>query len=776
VNPPHDHRHPGTRLHSCLWLAAIFLLLSGTDGTPAPLPTYQEIEPLLAEYCYDCHGDGLDRGGLELDIFTSEDDILKHRKVWETVLFNVENWIMPPTDKKKQPSQEQREQLARYLENLLFYCDCDNPDPGRVTIRRLNRTEYNNTIRDLLGIRIRPADSFPDDDSGYGFDNIGDVLSLPPILMERYLIAADQALDAAILIGTPEPVVETITASEMGGGKLRDTGTRVRSKNGTIAASFYAPHRGNYKIHIHASGRQAGEDPVRAVITVGRREVLRADIPQTHETPAILKNEIQLDAGRHVVGVTFTNDYTDHTTGDNRDLIVHQITVDGPYDGTAETFPESHKRIFIASPDKIGELPAARKILKKFMNRAFRRPAKNSEVSKLLKFVTLAKKHGDSFEIGIKQALRAVLVSPHFLFRIEWQPEPDNPDKIHPISEFALASRLSYFLWSSMPDDTLLSLAFKDQLSLNLDAQIDRMLADPKSDSLAKNFAGQWLETRNLKIVAPDPEHFPKFDAQLADSMRQETETFFSHILEKNLSVLDFLTADYTFVDEVLASHYGIAEISGEQFQKVSLQGEPRRGLLGHASILTITSDPTRTSPVKRGKWILENLLGTPPPPPPPNVPTLEEGENKENEPSTTLRQRLEEHRNKTGCASCHSLMDPLGFGLENFDPVGGFRTEDAHGAIDSSGRLTSGQVFSGATQLAEILLKDRREAFLRCLTEKMLTYALGRGMEFYDKCAVEEIMGKCSDDGYRFQTLIKAVIGSVPFQKRRGDGLPKNY
>ncbi|CAN5142212.1 DUF1592 domain-containing protein [soil metagenome] len=728
----------------------------------------RDIEPLLAEFCYDCHGDGVDKGDLTLDGATSADHILEDRANWETVLYNVENWVMPPPDKKRQPTEAERTRIAQFLESLLYPVDCDNPDPGRTTIRRLNRAEYNNTMRDLIGLDLRPADDFPADDAGYGFDTIGDVLSLPPILMERYLMAADALLDAAIVAGPPEAEKFTFGASTLRGGTFTEAKGRHLTSEGAVTFEHRFPAEGDYRLRIQASADRAGDELPKMVVSANDQSHPAIEVDAT-VVPKAYDLRIPVPKGHQTVSVAFVNDFYDAASGADRNLYISAIELEGPFAAKGSELPETHRNIFIADPKELGEDRAAKAIIQRFANRAFRRPAKRAEVERLASFVKLARGRGDTFEMGIKQALRACLVSPHFLFRIEWQPEPDNPQRIHDISDFALASRLSYFLWSTMPDDELLSLAFNDELRPNLAAQVDRMLADPKIAAFAENFAGQWLETRNLLVQKPDADTFPEFTPELRDAMAGETRELFLHILRQNLPVTEFLTADYTFANGPLAEHYGIQGIGGRQFHKVSLQGTNRRGILSHASILTVTSDPARTSPVKRGKWVLDNLLGTPPPPPPPNVPELDGGG--DDKLTGTLRQQMEEHRNNPACAGCHSLMDPLGFGLENYDAIGRYREQDAAGPIDPSGKLVSGQEFRGASELTAILATDKHDLFVRCLTKKLLTYALGRGVEWYDKCAVDEITTAAANDGHQFQSLIHALTRSVPFQKRRGDG-----
>jgi hypothetical protein len=390
-----------------------------------------------------------------------------------------------------------------------------------------------------------------------------------------------------------------------------------------------------------------------------------------------------------------------------------------------------------------------------------------AEVERLMKLYDFARRNGEVFEGGVAQALKAVLVSPNFLFRGELQPEPDNPKAVHPVNEFALAARLSYFLWSTMPDEELSALAEKNLLRKNLEAQVRRMLNDRRSRALVENFAGQWLQLRNLAIIQPDRKLFPSYDAKLRAAMTRETELLFETVVREDCSVFEFLTADYTFVNERLARHYGLAGVSGEDFQRVSLKGQPRAGVLTHASILTLTSNPTRTSPVKRGKWVLENLLATPPPPPAPGVPELDG----QKQLTGTLRQRMEQHRANPTCASCHTKMDAIGFGLENYDAIGAFRAQDGGAAIDPSGELNAAEKFQGPVDLAKLLATKKQDDYLRCLSEKLLTYALGRGLEYYDRNTVKSIADGLAKRRYTFSGLVLEVVNSVPFQKRRGEG-----
>jgi hypothetical protein len=593
---------------------------------PAVRVTFsKDVAPLLARYCAMCHGGKRPKGDLSLDRFTDDAAAKKHPEIWEKVAQNLRSGDMPPKGKPR-PTGAELAVITAWIDRETARVDCTKPsDPGRVTIRRLNRVEYRNTVRDLLGVDYKPADDFPSDDVGYGFDNIGDVLSLSPLLLERYLDAAERIVDLAF-------------------------------KDPKIRERILAPSKGK------------------------KAEVVRSTI-------------------------------------------------------------------------------------ERLARRAYRRPVTADEVARLARFVDLAEGSGQNLNQGLQLALKAMLVSPHFLFRVEVD-HVTKPGAIYPINDFELASRLSYFLWSSMPDDELFRVAGMGGLRKDLDTQVRRMVRDPRAGALTANFAGQWLQLRSLKDVSPDPKTFPSFSPQLRDAMRRETELFFETVVKEDRSILDFLDGDFTFVNETLARHYGIAGVKGNDFQRVKLSGDTARGgVLTHASILTVTSNPTRTSPVKRGKWILENILGTPPPPPPPDAGELPDDKS---ELKGTLRQRMEMHRSKAICASCHQRMDPLGFALENFDGIGAWRTRDGRFPVDAGGTLPDGQSFEGAKGLRGVL-KARAADFRRCLAEKMLTYALGRGLEFYDKCAVDKICAAMTRNGDRFSSMVVAIVNSEPFLLRKG-------
>ncbi len=592
-----------------------------------------DVVPFLEMHCVGCHGGKKPKAELPLDQFVKHADVDSDRDSWQAVFDMVSGHEMPPED-RPQPSAAERDRFLVWISARLEEFDCsEHRHPGRVTIRRLNRTEYDNTIRDLVGVDFHPSQDFPDDNLGNGFDNMGEMLSLPPLLMEKYVAAAEQ-------------IVDRMLADK----SLRD-----------------------------------------------------------------------------------------------------QI-------------------IFCRPSQEVSARDCVQRIVRRFVTRAYRRPARQGEIDRLMLLAKAANDHGRDFDHSVGFAIQAVLVSPHFLFRVELDDElPETESRL--LNDYELATRLSYFLWSSMPDRQLFQVAASGKLSQDkvLNEQIQRMLLDPKSDALVENLVGQWLQLRALAIMEPDPEQYPDFDEALREAMEQETLHFFQHVMRSDRSVLEILDADYSFVNERLARHYGFNEVSGRDFRKVKLTDSRRGGVLTHASVLTLTSNPTRTSPVKRGKWILENILGTPPPPPPPNVEELAEGDDAELLGS--LRERMEQHRADPNCAVCHTKMDALGFGFENFDGIGAWREKDGKFQIDPSGTLPGGRSFQGPSDLRAILKTSYRDDFVRCLAEKVLTFAVGRGLESYDGCAVDEIIAELENNDYRFSVLIEAIVRSDPFRMRGSKG-----
>ncbi len=732
-----------------------------------------DIQPLLKKLCYDCHGATTSEADLSLEKFESAQSILEGRKTWLKSIERVEKKEMPPKE-GEQPSDAERAKLTEFLKNAVNAIDCGKTaDPGRVTIRRLNRFEYQNTIRDWIGLTYKPAADFPGDDVGYGFDNIGDVMSLPPILMEKYMTAAELIAKKAIVTEGLDPPVKmellATTFQKPAGAADQEGGIVTLATDGTLKHEIELPSEGTYEISVIAAQTQGGNESAKMKVSlpgIGEKEFqVRAARNKTGE----FKQELKTKGGKQTVEISFLNDFYDPNAKDerkrDRNLIVHRLKVSGPKEFKATTIPETHKKLVIVRPSKdLNDYEAAKQVCTSLVRNAFRRPPRGDEVDRLIRIVQLAQDQGENFETGVQYALQAVLISPHFLFRMELDPAPG---EVRSLSDHELAVRLAYFLWSTAPDAELSKLADEGKLHDKeiLRGQVKRMLSDDKSHAVVDNFAAQWLQLRLLSRMKPDQKAYPQFsDALLAD-MRRETEMLFEFVMSENRPVLELLTADYTFVNDRLADLYGIENIKGDQFRKISLADSPRRGILMQSSILTVTSNPTRTSPVKRGRWVLDNLLNMPPPPAPPDVPLLDDDNGKQL--TGTLRQRMEQHRSNPTCATCHQKMDPLGFALENFDGIGKWRKQDGGADIDASGDLPSGEKFSGARELIDLLVKSKKEEFHRCVSEKLLTYALGRGLEYYDQCAIDAIMKQMTADEGRFHTLVYAIVESEPFQKR---------
>jgi Protein of unknown function (DUF1592)/Protein of unknown function (DUF1588)/Protein of unknown function (DUF1587)/Protein of unknown function (DUF1585)/Protein of unknown function (DUF1595)/Planctomycete cytochrome C len=741
-----------------------------------PAKSFKEtVAPVLAKYCVTCHGGTEPKGELALDSYADDRAAEKERGTWERVKEMLELGEMPPKGKPR-PTEAELERLTSWIDATIAKTDCaGETKPGRVTIRRLNRVEYNNTVRDLVGIDFQPADDFPSDDVGYGFDNIGDVLSMSPILVEKYVAAAGQIVEKAIVLDAAAKVpVKRMEAKDLSGGDR--LGSRIVISKKEAWAEYPFPKGGEYSARVKAftafNDEKLDKLP-RLVVQVDGREILAVDVKESKDNARTHTVRLDLSAGTHRIGLSDgsgaarTEAAPDEQTRRTL-LMVEFLEVRGPVE-----LPASHRKLITVEPsrDRSRE-ECSRKILSEFATHAFRRPATPDELERLVKLTKLVDQQGDGFERGIQLAMQAVLASPQFLFRVEADPGRNEPSNAHLISEFELATRLSYFLWSTMPDDELFDLARRGELRKPgvLDHQVQRMLADPKSQSLVENFAGQWLQLRDIPKINPDVELFPTFDFQLRTAMERETELFFESIMRDDRSLLEFLDAKYTFINERLARHYQIDGVTGDEFRRVSLEGSPRRGVLTHASVLSITSNPTRTSPVKRGKWILENILGAAPPPPPPGVAELDDS--KDATLKGSLRERMEQHRSKPMCASCHARMDPIGFAFENFDAIGAWRDFDGKFTIDPAGTLPGGTQFNGPTELVDLLKTVRRQQFCRCISEKMLTYAVGRGLEPYDRCAVDKIIEALERNDFRFSSLITAITHSDPFQFRgaRGD------
>ena len=794
------------------------------------------IQPFLAKNCSACHNAKQKAGGLNVDALAG---VAQNRDTWEAIARMVGTGQMPPPGLPR-PDRAQSQSVTGWIERELDRIDAAaKPNPGRVTARRLNRAEYNNTVRDLLGVDFKPADDFPQDDSGYGFDNIADALSLSPVLMEKYLSAAEKIVRTALT--GPERFKPTVVrhqppyrAGSDGGDNSRFlsilpyTITDYDLTGLSLPSALHTMHRfpadGIYEFRIDPEGnRPKPSEPFPVAVWIDGKQVASVNF-EASDNPTAMEGVDQLvklraPAGDHWVAVSPLHLFEGlpakygglHPTAkpeplprarpvfsppanstpqqlaefeEQRKLFaaranrgpritdvsfrVNFIEIAGPFEQRTGPDPASLARIFRcghAAGAATHSAACARKVVTDLARRAYRRPATPREVNRLLALADSSRGRGAAFEQSIGTAITAMLVSPHFLFRIERDPPGDAR---HRVSSHELATRLSYFLWSSAPDEELLRSADQGALANPrvLAAQVRRMLADPKSQALVENFGGQWLQFRALESVRPDPERFMAFDDYVRLSMKRETELFLEHMIREDGRLLDFLNGKYSYLNQKLAEFYGVPGVKGPEFRKVALEGNQRGGVLTHGSVLTVSSYATRTSVVLRGKWVLENLLNAPVPPPPPDVPPLDEAVPGA---SMSLRQQMEKHRTNAVCASCHSRMDPLGFGLENFDAIGRWRTQDGKFPIDASGKLPDGAAFDGPGQLRDYL-EANGPAFLEGISEKMLTYALGRGLERFDRPAVKQIARQAARDGARFSSLVTGIAASLPFQERQGD------
>ena len=786
------------RLRLCLAGAlALNLAAPGRFGAISQTTaTASEPRAVLNQYCVSCHNEKLKSGELALDTVNAENPGA-NPEVWEKVVRKLRGRMMPPPGRPR-PDESTYDALVSTLEKSLDRAALANPNPGRTeTFRRLNRTEYQNTIRDLLAMDVDVASLLPKDDASYGFDNVG-VGGLSPTLLERYLAAAQKI--SRLAVGTPvkTPAANVVVLPADGTQEDHTDGLPFGTRGGTIARYTF-PVDAEYELQVRLM-RNRNEnveglsEPHEMEITVdGTRVGLFTIRPQRTAQGGVyyadqdvdknLKVRVLVKAGPHAVAATFLlktgalieterQPYQAHFNMDRHPRVqpaVYSVSITGPFDSTGVGSTPSRDRIFVCRPAKPSdEERCAANIVSTLARRAYRRNVSADDLRVPLTFYREARAAGD-FDTGIEMALRAILTSAEFLFRMERDPDNAARNRRYRISDVELASRLSFFLWSSIPDDELLDLATRGKLQdpAVLEKQVRRMLADSRSESLVSSFAEQWLYLRNLAAAGPDPRLFPDFDDNLRQAMRRETELFFQSIMKEDRSVVDLLRADYTFLNERLAKHYGIPNVYGSNFRRVSLAGDAvRGGLLGQGSILTVTSYGNRTSPVLRGKWILENILGTPPPPPPPNVPPLRDN------PTTgkvlTMRERMAQHRINPACSGCHQLMDPIGLSMENFDAVGRWRNRgEGDTAIDPAGALPSGAAFEGVAGLKRSLL-SHPELFVNTMTEKLLTYGLGRGLDYYDAPAVRAITREAATNEYRFSSLILGVVKSTPFQMRR--------
>jgi len=825
-----------------IWSLPIFLLFAASATAQTTTEFQDSVQPFFAKTCVPCHNAKLNSGGLNLEPYNTPESVTKDREKFELVLSKLQAGEMPPKGLPR-PSGGDLKKVESWIQEEFDRADAAiKPNPGRVTARRLNRAEYNNTVRDLLGVDFHPADDFPQDDSGYGFDDIGDALSLSPVLMEKYLGAAEKVAHNAIF--GQQNLKPTVVRHQPPYREGTDGGNNSRFLSKipwtitdydltglTLPSSVHMMHTfpadGDYEFRISPEGnRPRPSEPFKVAVWIDGKQVAYVTFEATTNGTGLegLEQAVtaHAPAGEHWVAVSALRQYeglpakygalnptaqpdipapqfggTPRTLppdatpeqkaafearqkagrgGGGRaarppaitdmSFRVNFVEISGPFHPKTDPSPESLKKIFVCKE----HTPACeRTIVSNLARRAYRRDPAPQEISSLLKLISADQKRGASFDQSIAVAVEAVLVSPHFLFRIEDDPRPGAAgDTEHRISQYELASRLSYFIWSSMPDDELLRCAERKTLRdpQVLNAQVRRMLKDLKSNALVENFGGQWLRFRALESVQPDPVAFMAFDDYLRISMQRETEMFLQNLLTTDGNILDLLNGKYSFLNEELARYYGIAGVVGPEFRKVDLTGTSRGGVLTQGSVLTTSSYATRTSVVLRGKWVLENLLNAPVPPPPPNVPMLDETKVGT---SMSLRQQMEEHRSNAICASCHSRMDPIGFGLENFDAIGRWRTQDGKFPIDASGTLPDGKHFNGPEELENVLMANR-DAFAQCITEKMLIYALGRGLEPYDRTAVKSIAGQVAKNNYRISSLVLGIVDSLPFQERKGD------
>jgi len=786
-----------------LLLSAAFLRAGGQSGNSSAPASSTPQQALLKSYCFGCHNEKVKSGGLALDKLNVS-KVGDNPDEWEKVVTKLRAGLMPPA-RLPRPDQKSYEAFRGWLQDELDRAAASHPDPGRTEIfHRLNRTEYQNAIRDLLALEVKAADLLPADDASNGFDNMAGTLRMSQTLMERYLSAAKTI--SRMAVGSPLPAVDSKMYRLPPDMQQHDRveGLPFGTRGGTLIKHLF-PRDADYDIKVELAGARRLYERHQLEISVDGEQVkvftLQPGKGGTRENPYDIDGKViarvHVNGGPHDVGVTFYRKPADlveqvrepfpnprisgNDGGPGGPMPdVAGVTILGPYDDKGPGETPSRKKIFICYPtDPSEEAACAKKILASLARRAYRGPVRDEDLQVLLNFYSDGRKDGGSFDNGIELALRRMLVSPEFLFRIEPDPQTsrvvpaaNSAARIYRLSDLELASRISFFLWSSIPDDELLRVAEQGQLRDErvLEAQVRRMLKDPRSEMLTTNFAEQWLELRNVDLKNPGDPYSLAYDQTLRQGLRRETELFVDSIIREDRPTMEMLTARYTFLNQRVAEHYGIPNIIGSDFRRVDLDAEsPRRGLLGQGSILTITSHPNRTSPVLRGKYILKEILGTPPPDPPPNVPALP-GEQKTQAKVQTLRERMAMHRANEPCATCHSMIDPAGFALENFDAIGRWRIlDESYNALDTSGALPDGTKFSGVRELREALA-SHPERFVNTVTQKLLTYALGRGLEYYDMPAVRKIVKDASAQDYQMHSIILGIVKSYPFQMRRAD------
>jgi hypothetical protein len=798
----------------------------------------ENVEPLLEEYCYACHGTGFKKGGVNFEGIADDEARLRDHNLWLNVLKNVRAGLMPPVGKPR-PSDEELRLLEDWIKRDAFGIDPDDPDPGRVTVRRLNRIEYRNTIRDLMGVDFDTTSEFPPDDTGHGFDNIGEVLTISPLLLEKYFAAAKSVVSQAVPTASGAVAEKKVPGrrfhrAEAAGDSKNDSGPGFLALSyyepATVSTTYPAENTGHYQLVLDISANEKYVDGVfdynkcRLVFRADGQELLRHEYSRQEGRSLRYEFDRDWQAGDHELTFELEPLTPDEKQTRSLAMRINSVTVRGPLEKPYWVRPPNYERFFPRSvPENSAERRGyARELLGAFARRAFRRPVEDETLDRLTALaVSGYSQEGQTFETGMAHAMVAVLASPRFLFREEGI-EPNSSDRYPYLDEYALASRLSYFLWSTMPDEELFRLADKGQLRENLSSQMTRMLADPRSSELMRHFVGQWLQARDIDTVlinaaavisrdqVPDPEadkrrarfrelnrkppesltekekeelkevrekffgsfrRFREFDltSELRQAMRRETEMLFEHIVRKDRSLLELLDSDYTFLNERLAKHYAIDGVKGPEMRLVALPpGSPRGGVLTQGTVLAVTSNPDRTSPVKRGLFILDNMLGTPPAPPPPNIPALEDARKGAQGRIPTLRETLELHRKEASCAACHSRMDPLGLALENFNALGMWREKERDQPIDATGTLITGEPFRDIRDVKRILVTERRRDFYRCLSEKMLTYALGRGLDYNDVHTVDTLVERIEKQNGSASALLLGIVESTPFQKRQ--------
>lgn len=736
--------------------------------TKATADFQRAVTPLVKKYCLGCHeGEdataGLDLGAADLA------HLAAHRGQWDKVILNLRAQTMPPPG-MPQPTLAEREALVQGIQRGIANGVGSAALP-RVTLRRLNRTEYDRTIKDLLFIDKTFSEDFPSDDVGYGFDNIGDVLSVSPLHLEKYLDAADRAVREAIRVPGPSQVVVDISRGDPPQGiRYGSEGQLVYFTNATAEFGLVVPADGDYTLRIRAGADQAGPDRAKMQILINGRPLQTLDVTHRADQPEEYRLPLEAKAGRYVLAVRFTNDfYRQDAPQGQRDRNLHVFGIELTGSGTVNlsSLPESHRRLIPQHPTgPEDELTAARAVLTPFVTRAFRRPAQPQEVDRILQIFRQVRRNNEPYERAIQVSMQAVLVNPHFLFRVE-SPSATGAHGGR-LTAFELASRLSYFLWGTMPDSELMTLAQSGQLldAKVLEAQTRRMLLSPRAMALGEDFAIQWLQLRRLENVLPDPELFPSWNDDLRRDMATEAKMLFLDAIVQNRDVMELAAGRHTFINERLAKHYGLSGVTGAEFRRVDVSAANRGGLIGLGGVLTVTSNPNRTSPVKRGKWVMEEILGAPPPPPPPDVGVL--ADDRRASTAKTIKDRLAEHRDKPGCVNCHRPLDAYGFSLENFDAVGRWRTQDGPFPVDTTSELPDGAKITGVDGLRK-LVQNRRGDFTRTLTEKLMIFGLGRGLSAVDHLEIDEIRQRLGKKGNRMQELMVEIVLSRAFTHRGG-------